>query len=159
MSLDAIFIRFHRILSLRNTSPTADYIQNIVYKRRELLFGTQYDSSKVKGREKRLIKKVTVVKLLNKTSFYGVPPKMLTYSFSLTAQPTEITTIYKERYLSEENSLFKLASEIIFDSEIQRAYKVMELQIHFNDNDAKSRRYRLEVTERSSLKGIFNHIK
>ena len=49
------------------------------------------------------------------------PPKMLTYSFSLTAQPTEITTIYKERHLSEENSLFKLASEIIYDSEIQRA--------------------------------------
>jgi hypothetical protein len=74
MSLDAIFIRFHRILSLRNKSPTADYIQDIVYKRREHLFETQYDGNKVKGREKTLIKKVTVVKLLNKTSFYGAPP-------------------------------------------------------------------------------------
>jgi len=50
MLLDATFIRFHRILSLRNTWPTADYTQ--------LLFGTQYDGNKVKGKEKRLIKKV-----------------------------------------------------------------------------------------------------
>jgi len=44
------------MLSLRYMSPTADYIQDIVYKRRELLFGTQYDGSKVKGAEKRLKK-------------------------------------------------------------------------------------------------------
>jgi hypothetical protein len=69
MSLDAIFIRCHRILLLRYTSPTADYVQDIVYRRRELLFGTQYNGRKVKGTEKRLIKKVRVVKPLNKTSF------------------------------------------------------------------------------------------
>jgi hypothetical protein len=98
---------------LRYTSPTADYVQDIVYRRRELLFGTQYKGRKVKGTQKRLIKKVTVVKLLNKTSFSWCPPKMLPYSVSLITQPTEIMTIYKQRHLSEENSLFKLASEMI----------------------------------------------
>jgi len=48
---------------------------------------------------------------------------MLTYSVSPTAQPTEIMTNYKDRHLSDDNSLFKLASEIIQDSKIQRAYK------------------------------------
>jgi hypothetical protein len=37
--------------------------------------------------------------------------------------------------------------------------KVLELQIHFKDHDAKSRRYRLEVTVTSSLTGTFTHIK
>ena len=74
MSLDAIFIRFYKILSLRYTSPTADCVQDMVYKRRELLFGTQYDGNKVKGTEKRLIKKVKVVKLKARLHFTVPPP-------------------------------------------------------------------------------------
>lgn len=136
-SPDAIFIRSHRTLSLRYTSPTADYVQEIVYRRRELLFGTQYDGRKFKGTEKRLVKKVTVVRLLNKTSFYGGTQNATLFLF------TNCTTYRNNDHLQGKTSFIRKFIVQTCKGKLSRIVrynvhtKLLDLQIHFKDQDAK----------------------